>query len=65
MVASDGPMNNISFRFGSSTYFPVLCPLGLGLALVSPEPDLPLPLICHREEVGLVLDGMNSYHGFL
>ena len=48
---TDGLSNNFSFRFGSSTYFAVLCPLSLDLALVSPEPDLSLPSTCHREEV--------------
>ena len=47
------PMHDFSFRFGTSTYFSVIGPVALGLAWVSPEPDLPLPSLGIARDIKL------------
>ena len=46
-------MHDFSFTFGTSTYFSVIGPVALGLAWVSPEPDLPLPSTGYAVDIKL------------
>ena len=43
--------NDFSFRYRNSTYFAVICLVTLGLAWVSPEPDLPLPSLGYARDI--------------
>ena len=55
MVSQSQSIGRFSFRFGSSACFAVICPVRLGLAWVSPKPDLPLPSLGFARDIKLSL----------